>query len=168
MSESTKISSSQPSTPQEMPSLDQELQVELPPDSKLSVILEPAPQDEGLLGNIISFARHPLSGLAQLFSPASPLSVNVSANPSYLSFGQVNVFGSATRSFSVTNSGDQDANLMFTTSVPYSVSSGRTIKPGQSAYFSVIFNPTKPGTFNTYVTGNYGISIALSGSADKL
>jgi hypothetical protein len=164
MSESNKIISLSPGL-KELQVSPEDLQVQVLPEPTPEFIFDPKPQGQGLLENIFSFARRPFSGLAQLFGEATPLGVNVSSSASYLSFGQLFVFGSAARSFTVTNNGDQNANLMFSTSMPYSVTAGRSLPPGQSASFSVYFSPTRPGTYNAYVTGTYGISIALNGSA---
>lgn len=143
----------------------------------LTVSLEPNPEITfdpersfpSLLENILSRAPHSLFGFAQLFAPAdaspSPPPARLSANPSSIYFGQWNVYQSASQSFRVTNNGGQVANLMLSTISPYSVSPGRAIKPGGTESFIVFFNPIQPGTFNRYVTGSHGISIALSGSA---
>jgi hypothetical protein len=69
------------------------------------------------------------------------------------------------RSFAVTNNGDRDAQLNLSAAPPFSVSGGRTIKPGATEYFSVSFNPSRAGSFHAYVTGSHGISIALDGTA---
>jgi hypothetical protein len=96
---------------------------------------------------------------------AEPTAANLSVNPSYISFGQLNVYGSASRSFSVTNNGDREAQVSFSASSPFNASGVRTIKPRETAYFSVSFNPSRAGHFHGFITGSHGISIALDGAA---
>lgn len=111
-------------------------------------------------------SRDSLSGLGKLFAtPAVCYSTNLSANPTYLDFGQTKVYTSVSRSFSVSNNGQCDATLSLSTSFPFSVSGGRLIQAGQTVYINVSFNPTGAGNFHGYVTGSHGISIGLQGKA---
>jgi hypothetical protein len=145
-----------------------------PEDLPITVVLEPDPptlpfstpsHDQGLFEKLFSPSPRAWSGSTKLFSPAGPATVNLSANPTSIYFGRVNVFGTVSRSFSVINFGNSSALLSLSASFPFNVGGGRTIKPGSSAYFTVNFNPSQAGTFSGYVSGTYGISVALSGTA---
>ena len=116
-------------------------------------------------------------------SNAAALTVNagtllLTVNPTSLSFGNVNLSASATKSATITNSGTASVTL---SGVSYSgagftmsgLSSGLILSPGQTATLNVTFSPTAAGS----VTGSIAIasnatnspaSLAISGSGVQL
>ncbi len=89
--------------------------------------------------------------------------------PDTLVFGPLDEGSSQTKTFSVTNNGNQDlwitprsSSSLFITGIV-----NRTLGPGQTAYFSVVFQPHSPGTFTGIIDlGDQVCSdVFLSGTA---
>ncbi|MCK9996476.1 MAG: choice-of-anchor D domain-containing protein, partial [Candidatus Krumholzibacteria bacterium] len=89
--------------------------------------------------------------------------------PDILAFGSLNVGTSMTKTFSVTNIGNQELRIIphSNSSVFLSISPGRILGTGHTAYFSIVFQPEFPGTFTATIDlGDQACSdVSLSGTA---
>jgi Abnormal spindle-like microcephaly-assoc'd, ASPM-SPD-2-Hydin/Immunoglobulin I-set domain len=123
------------------------------------------------------------NSVGSVTSNAAVLTVNASTllltvNPTSLSFGNVNLSASATKSATITNSGTASVSI---SGVSYSgagltvngLSSGQILPPGQAATLNVTFSPTAAGN----VTGSIVVSsnatnspgtVSISGSGVQL
>src|SRR3989441_6559913 len=128
------------------------------------------------------------SGTASITSnaPGSPLTIALSgtgvaatfllgANPTTLSYGNVNVGGNGSSSVTLTNTGNSNVNIssVIVSGAGFSasgVTSGTTLTPNQTATLNVAFAPTTAGS----VTGSVSVAsnatnspatIGLSGTA---
>ncbi len=92
----------------------------------------------------------------------------LSATPSSLGFGNVNVGSSADKNFTVQNTGGSTLEGSASTSAPFSIVSGGSysLAGGQSQTVTVRFSPTSAGSFagNVSFTGGAGATKAVTGT----
>lgn len=109
-------------------------------------------------GNLSLVSNAPTSPLAiSLSGTGLAASLRLSASPTSLSFGNVNVGGSGTQSVTLTNTGNSDVSVsqINPTGVAFSVTGLAlpvTVSPGQTASFNVVFAPLDAGSQTSSVT----------------
>jgi PKD repeat protein len=146
------------------------------PGASATVTVQLAPTQTGTWSSSIQVstsAGAPTTVTLSGTTSATPPPAQLSVTPGSLPFGTVSVGASATKTFSIANTGGSPLTVNSVTgpAAPFSMTgapaNNTTLNPGQSVTVTVGFAPTAPGTFTSSISITTSVgpaSVALTGA----